>query len=90
MCESGLMSPFVAAKVCPTEASTEYDNAEFATNRKRLSSPKEFGLLSLSRLNKSFHRLWIGSLLNLLKRWFLRQLKRMYMLFPFHPLKRGY
>ena len=30
MCESKPTSPFVAAKVCPTEASTEYNDAEFA------------------------------------------------------------
>jgi hypothetical protein len=61
-----------------------------AANRKRLSSRKGFRLLSLSRLNKSSHNPWNGSLLNLLKREFLRLLKKMYMLFPFHALERGY
>jgi hypothetical protein len=61
-----------------------------AANRKRLSSRKEFRLLSLSRLNKSFHNLWNGSLPNLLKREFLRLLKRMCMLFPFHAMERRY
>jgi hypothetical protein len=46
VCESEPTSPFVTAEVCPTEASTVVSGRR-----------KEFRLLSLGRLNKSFHHL---------------------------------
>jgi hypothetical protein len=46
VCEGEPTSPFVTAEVCPTEASTVVSGRR-----------KEFRLLSLGRLNKSFHHL---------------------------------
>ena len=86
-CESEPTSPFVTAEVCPTDSSTEYEDAECRCKPEKVVVSEGIQVA----VPEPIEKVVLQAAERVITEPIEELPKRMYMLlFPFHPLKRGY